>query len=217
MVRGSSGRCSRARASWRAAAAPQPAGPGKSTAWGRRPLAWRPRSRSQAPRCCQDATGFSHGRSRARESFHRGGHLRSDRRLRRAASMTRKRSGLRRRFLREVVGAHPLQKASASCSDAILRATLFRPGQTLSRQHINKASNRASSPRAPRQPTRQSGKDRGPAPTLIGTGGVREAIAKHPGPGGEGRLNTLLHMLRSSREHQQKLRLRSHGLPFPGT
>ena len=88
-----------------------------------------------------------------------------------------------RRRLREVVGAHPLAGQCPARCDPSRHA--FPPGPD-PEPPAHPATNRASSPCALRQPTRQSGTDRGPALNFDRHGGVREVIAKHR-PGGEGR------------------------------
>ena len=44
-----------------------------------------------------------------------------------------------------------------------------------------------------------------PARPLIGVGRIREAVAKHPAAGAQGRLDVIREMHRASRKHQQQL------------
>jgi len=101
------------------------------------------------------------------------------------------------------MSTHPFEKGQCLLLNAVLRAALFRPGQALRRRHIQQK--RQIWPAVPVHPGGERlnlGKVEAAPPALVGPGGVGEAIAQNPGPGRQGRLDALLHVLRSGREHQ---------------
>ena len=87
------------------------------------------------------------------------------------------------------------------------------------RSATGRSSSRVRSGLRPAQAQRSSAAMRSlglaAAAALIGVAGIGEAIAKHPLPGRQRRLDHFAHQLRARGEHQQQLGLRSHAVHAP--